>query len=113
MFATTALAVVLGAIFAVVGVSMTLALDFQRTNATHLGFSVVAFRYIGALALLGATGVLVGLALPVVGILAATGIVALMIGAAVCHLRVRDRADKLIPPIVVAALAVGYLISMR
>ncbi|MBF6341102.1 DoxX family protein [Nocardia abscessus] len=110
MIATTVLAALLAIIFLASGATMTLATSFQRGNAAHLGFSIDAFRRIGVLALLGAIGVLLGLTIPLVGVLAATGLVALMVGAVVCHLRVRDRFGQLIPPIAVATVGVAYLI---
>ncbi|MEV0031951.1 DoxX family protein [Nocardia sp. NPDC050793] len=110
MTVTTILAALLAIVLLGAGVTMTLALSFQRDTAAHLGFSVNAFRRIGVLELLGAIGVLLGLTIPALGALAAAAVVALMVGAAISHLRVRDRFPQLIPPIGVAAVAVAYLI---
>ncbi|MGW4093507.1 DoxX family protein [Nocardia sp. NPDC004750] len=112
MTATTILAALLAFVLLGAGTTMTLALSFQRDTAAHLGFSVNAFRRIGALELLGAIGVLLGLTIPAVGALAAVGVVALMVGAAISHLRVRDRFAQLIPALAIAAVAVAYLISV-
>ncbi|GAB2552603.1 DoxX family protein [Nocardia heshunensis] len=110
MIATIALAALLAILFLVVGISMVLALDFQRANAAHLGYSVAAFRRIGVLALLGAVGVLLGLAIPAVGVLAAIGLVAMMAGAVISHRRAHDGFDKLTPPIATAIMATVYLV---
>ncbi|WP_067476226.1 DoxX family protein [Nocardia amamiensis] len=110
MTATTILAALIAIVLLAAGTTMILAVSFQRDTAAHLGFSINAFRGIGALELLGATGVLLGLTIPTIGVLAAAGVVALMIGAAVSHLRVRDRFHQLIAPIAIAAIAVAYLV---
>ncbi|MEU1999340.1 DoxX family protein [Nocardia gamkensis] len=64
MTATTILAALLAIVLLGAGATMTLAVTFQRDTATHLGFSVNAFRRIGVLELLGAIGVLLGLTIP-------------------------------------------------
>ncbi|WP_433201647.1 DoxX family protein [Nocardia sp. CA-107356] len=110
MTATTILAALLAIVLLPAGATMTLAVGFQRDTAAHLGFSVNAFRRIGVLELLGAIGVLLGLTIPTIGVLAAAGVVALMVGAAISHLRSRDRIPQLIPPIAITAVAVAYLI---
>ncbi|MEU6827185.1 DoxX family protein [Nocardia beijingensis] len=110
MIATTALAILLAVVFLGAGASMVMAVDAQRANAAHLGYSVSAFRCIGAAATLGALGVLLGLAYPPVGLAAATGLVALMVGAIISHVRVRDRFHHLMPPIATGAAGIAYLI---
>ena len=60
-----------------------------RRRAT-VGFSVAAYRRIGGLEILAVTGLLVGLAIPIVGALAAVGLVLLLAGAVITHLRNGD-----------------------
>lgn len=59
----------------------------------RLGVSPPLVRTIGVLELAGAVGVLVGLAVPWLGIAAATGLGLLMIGAIGFHMRAGDYSD--------------------
>jgi DoxX-like family len=78
--------------------------------ADHLGFSKAALRRIGLLESLGALAVLVGLAahkgatLAWLNIAGAVGLVALMVGAVVLHLRKGDGFKGSMP-----ALALGVV----
>jgi hypothetical protein len=76
-------------------------------GAALAGFSPAAIKGIGAAELLGAAGLILPAALdiaPVLVPLAAAGIVALMIGAVVTHVR-RDEARVLAGPLLLLVLA--------
>lgn len=73
-------------------------------EATHLGIPRTGYIVIGALELAAAAGLLAGLAVPPLGIAAAGGLVLMMTGAVISHLRAGDRAAALAP-----ALGVGLL----
>lgn len=70
-----------------------------------LNFSAAAGRMIGCVEVVGAIGLVAGLAWPVIGLLAGTGCAALMAGAAVSHLRARDSVVRVLPAAVVGLIA--------
>ena len=70
----------------------------MQAAATQAGFSVEAYRRIGVLELAGAAGVLIGLSHPLLGGLASVGLLALLAGAVVTHLRSRTGRAKPRPP---------------
>ena len=101
---TTVLAVVLAVVFGVTGIAKLAAVPVMRTAAHHLGFRVGQYRIIGALELAGAIGLLVGLAVPALGVAAAIGLGLLLIGAAAAHVRNHDPASRVAVPLVLVAL---------
>lgn len=56
----------------------------------------------------GAVGLLVGLAIPLLGVAAAIGVILYFIGAAITHLRVKDYA--IAPVVVILLIAVAALV---
>ncbi len=110
MNTTTILAALLVVAFAVMGSAKLAAFPAMRTRAEHVGFSVEAYRRIGALELLGVAGVLVGAAFPAVGALAGLGLLLLLGGAIVTHLRNGDGPREIAPAVVLGVVAVGYLV---
>lgn len=108
--------VVLGALLVAalvpLGVAKVLALPAMRARAEHVGFSPDAYRWIGALELSAAVGICLGGVLPALAVAAAAGVVALLAGACIAHLRAGDRWPALLPAVVVAALAVGFVVSL-
>jgi hypothetical protein len=65
-------------------------------------------RSLGALKAMGALGLLVGIAVPALGVAAALGLVVFFLGAIVCHLRARYW--NLAPPAPFLLLAVSSLV---
>jgi hypothetical protein len=63
-------AAVITLIFALLGLAKVVAVTPMRALATEAGFSVEAYRGIGALEVAGAVGVALGPAIPLLGILA-------------------------------------------
>jgi hypothetical protein len=110
MNTTTILAALLVVAFSVLGSAKLAAVPAMRTRAEHVGYSVTAYRRIGALEILGVAGVLVGAALPAVGALAGAGLVLLLGGAVVTHLRNGDGPKEVAPALVLGAVAVGYVL---
>ncbi|WP_037321391.1 DoxX family protein [Amycolatopsis orientalis] len=106
------LSVLGAAVFFLFGAAKVFALAPMRERAAHAGFSVGAYRGIGALEIAGAAGLLFGLAVPVLGILAAVGLLLLLAGALVTHVRNHDRSRDLVPALVSAALVAGYLVAL-
>lgn len=109
---TTALAVLVALIFAGLGTAKVLALPRARELAAHSGFSVTAYRGVGALELAGAAGVLLGLAIPLLGGLAGAGLLLLLAGALVTHVRNKHALPQIAPAFVCALLVVGYLVVL-
>jgi hypothetical protein len=108
----TVLSVLLAAVFLLLGAAKLLALTPMRERAAHAGFSVTAYRGIGALEVAGAAGLLLGLAVPVLGALAGAGLLLLLAGALVTHVRNRDSVRDLVPAVVCAVLVAGYLVAL-
>jgi hypothetical protein len=96
----------------VLGFAKVVAAAPMRVRAAHLGFSTSQYRAIGSLELAAALGLLVGLAAPVIGSLAAAGLLLLLGGAFAVHLRNGDTAKAVAPSVVVAVLAVSYLVAL-
>jgi hypothetical protein len=72
-------AVLLAVLFVLLGVSKLLALPRMRELAAHAGFSVAAYRGIGALEVAGAAGLLLGLTVPLLGACAGVGLLLLLV----------------------------------
>jgi len=109
---TTSLGITLALLFALLGIAKVTARPAMRTAAQHLGHTTGEYRAIGALELAGALGVVAGLKLTGIGVAASIGLVLLMLGAAAAHLKNRDGALRVLVPIVVAAMAATYLITL-
>lgn len=80
----------------------------------HLGLSADAYRAVGLAELAGALGVILGV-LDIfvwVGFFSASGLILLMIGAVLYHLRVDDEAIELIPALGMAAISALYLTAV-
>jgi hypothetical protein len=105
---TSLLALVLIAL----GLAKVLAVPRMRVLAQHVGFTTTDYRRIGALEVAAAVGLLLGGLLPVVGGLAASGLLVLLGGALAMHVRNGDDLRRLVPAAVTAALTVAYLLLL-
>lgn len=106
---TILLTCVVTIVFAALGAMKVLALPPARELAAQSGLSVTAYRGIGVLELAGAAGVTLGLVVPLFGGLAGTGLLLLLAGALITHLRHHDSARAMAPAVVCALLVAGYL----
>lgn len=97
---------------AALGTIKVLALPMARSNAAHVGMSTDAFRLIGVLEILGALGVALGLFVPVLGAAASVGLVLLMVGGVMAHVRVGDALAAAVPAAVFGIAAAAYLTLM-
>jgi hypothetical protein len=104
------LSVVVAATFAVTGGVKVLGVRQSLEIRDQLGMAPSLWRVIGTLELLGAAGVLAGLAVPVLGSLALAGLVLLMLGAIASRLRVHDRLVMVAADAAVLALVVATLV---
>jgi DoxX-like family len=107
--ATIALAGTVAVFFAGLGTAKVRAVPAMRHAAAEVGMSTDAYRRIGALEVAGACGVLVGLAAPAIGALAGAGLLALLGGAVITHLRAGHRLAAAAPALVSAAVVAAYL----
>lgn len=107
-----ALAVLVTLIFALLGTAKIMALPPMRELASEAGFSVEAYRRIGVLEVAGAAGVALGLALPLLGGVAATGLLLLLVGALITHVRQGHGLRRYAPAVGCAVLVAGYLAAL-
>lgn len=110
--ASIVLAAVLAAEFASFGTAKLVAAASMRKRAAHLGYSTAAYQGIGALEIAAAGGVLVGLTRPPIGVAAGIGLVLLMAGAVVVHVRNGDGMAELAPAAGTGLVALGYLATL-
>jgi hypothetical protein len=107
---TTILAGLLVVAFATLGSAKLAAMPAMRTKAEHVGFSVAAYRRIGALEVLAVLGLLVGAFVPVIGALAAVGLLILLGGALLAHLKNGDGVREIAPAVVLGVAALTFLL---
>jgi hypothetical protein len=110
MTTITILAALLVIAFAVLGTAKLAAVPAMRAKAEHVGFSVAAYRRIGLLEVLAALGLLVGAFIPEVGALAAVGLLMLLGGALIAHLRNGDGLAEIAPSVVLGLVSLTYLV---
>ena len=79
-------------------------------EATHLRVPIRGYRLIGIVEAASAPALLIGLAWAGLGIAAAAGLVLLLSGAVISHLRVGDGPGRWAPAAVLAAVAVVTLL---
>jgi len=112
MTPTSILAGLLVVAFAALGSAKLVAVPAMRAKADHVGFSVSAYRRIGLLEVLAVVGLLVGAVVPVIGALAAVGLLMLLGGAMVAHLRNGDGIREIAPAVVLGVVTLSYLLLM-
>ncbi|MEI5098451.1 DoxX family protein [Streptomyces sp. PmtG] len=78
--------------------------DYPKSQADRLGLSCSWIRPLGTLLALGTLGLIAGIAVPVLGTVAAVGLVLYFLSALFAHLRVGDRQ--------LTAWAVYFCLSM-
>ena len=98
--------------FSAAGLAKLAAVPAMRARAEHVGFSVSAYRRIGLLEVLGVLGLLVGAFVPLIGALAAAGLLMLLGGAVVTHLRHGDGVREIAPALVLGLVTLAYLVLM-
>ena len=96
--------------FAAAGSAKLAAVPAMRARAEHVGFSVAAYRRIGLLEVLGVLGLLIGAFVPIIGALAAVGLLMLLGGACVAHLRNGDGLREMAPALVLGLVTGSYLL---
>lgn len=109
MTSTAVLTALLAVPFTAIGAAKLAAVPSMRARAAHVGLSVGAYRVIGALEVAGAAGLVAGFAAPLLRTFAALGLLLLLVGAVVAHLRVKDGLEDMAPAIGLGALAAAVL----
>ncbi|MFF3468296.1 DoxX family protein [Streptomyces sp. NPDC002619] len=109
---TTVLAVVLAALFLLLGSAKLAAVPAMRQAAAHVGMTTTHYRLLGTLEVAAAAGLLAGLRITALGAAASGGLILLMAGAVVVHLRSSDPAARCLPAAVVGALAAVHLVLL-
>lgn len=82
----------------------------MRHAANHFGIAWRRYRLIGIAELAAAAGVLVGLFWRPAGLLAAAGMILLLIGALITHRRAHDSIREAVPALVALAVSGTYLV---
>ena len=109
---TVVLAVVLAVAVLGAGAAKLAGAAFMRHSAAHLGYSWPAYQRIGALEVAGAVGVLAGLAVPLLGAVAAACLALLLVLAAAAHLRRGDSLPRAAPAAALAVVAVAVAVLL-
>ncbi|WP_280241563.1 DoxX family protein [Nocardia abscessus] len=109
--APVVLALVLAVFFAALGAAKVLAVPFMRERAAHVGYTVTAYRAIGSAEIAGALGLLLGIGWWPLGVAAGIGLVLLLAGAVVVHVRTGDGVREFTPAIVSCVLTVAYVVT--
>ena len=93
------------------GGAKVLRAESMQKRAAHVGFTVDEYQKVGALEVLAAVGLGIGIGVPVIGALAGCGLLVLLGGALVAHLKAGDGPLEMAPAIVVAVLVSAYLVT--
>ena len=72
----------------------------------HLGITDSQIRTLGVIEVLGALGLLVGIWIPILGLLAAIGFVLYFLGALIMHVRSKDAAKDMGPALILLVLSI-------
>lgn len=109
MFAAYVTVTILGAVFnGAAAVTYLIGHEYPKTQADMKGLPRKWVPVLGMLLAAGTAGLLAGLAVPLLGTLAASGLVLYFIGAIIAHLRVGSR--DIVGGIVFLATAVAALV---
>jgi uncharacterized membrane protein YphA (DoxX/SURF4 family) len=105
----TALSLVLAVVCLVPAVGKLGAHPKMLATAGHFDIPWAQYRLIGVAELVAAVGVLLGLVWSPVGVVAASGMCALLVGALASHRRVGDPLPEAAPALVALAVDLAYL----
>jgi hypothetical protein len=105
-----ALTVVLTLIFLASAGMKLLSLPYSIRNRDRFGLSPMLWRTIGGLEVAGIAGLLLGIAVPLLGVVAGVGLALLMVGATATRVRAHDPVAQVLGDVVVLALVVVYIV---
>ncbi len=81
----------------------------MQASADHFGIEWPRYRLIGVAELAAAVGILGGLVWPPLGVAAALGMAALILGALVMHRRADDSPKDMAPALLILVVSIVYL----
>lgn len=111
MSPSTVVLVVVTVVLTATGLAKLVAVAAMRERAAHLGYPVGAFRAVGALELAGVAGLWWGRrASEPLAVVAASGLLLLLVGAVASHLRAGDAPVQAAPAALVAGLVAALLV---
>ncbi|GAA3527080.1 hypothetical protein GCM10022222_07600 [Amycolatopsis ultiminotia] len=108
--AATVLSVLLAAVFLFSGGRKIPGGETAAGEAAHLRIPLTGYRTIGAAEVAGAAGLIIGIFFAPLGIAAAAGLVLLMPGALIAHLRAGDPASAWAPAAALTVVAAVTLV---
>ncbi len=107
--ASSLLALALGLGFLCAGYAKITQAPVMVKAGRQLGVTAGTYRLVGAAEIAGAIGIAFGLVFTWVGVVAAFGLLALMVSAIGLHLHVDDQLHELVPAGTLALLVMVYL----
>lgn len=108
--ATLVIAALLALAYGAAGIPKIAGAAAMVESAEQHGFTKANYRVIGALEVAGALGLLAGLVVAPLGIAAAIGLILMMAGAVVVHLRAKEPFTTAVPALVLGLLTVAVLV---
>ena len=105
----TALSILVAALYLLPSTAKLTARPAMRASADHFGVEWPHYRLIGVAELAAAAGILAGLVWPPIGLAAAGGMTALLVGAVAMHARADDGAKEMAPALLILLVTVAYL----
>jgi uncharacterized membrane protein YphA (DoxX/SURF4 family) len=108
--ATVIVSLVVAAVFVAAGVAKVTEQPRMVESAEHFELSPRVHRLIGVLEIAGAAGLVLGLLWSPIGVLAAVGLLVLMIGALCFHVRAKDSIQDSTPAVVVTVGSLAALV---
>jgi uncharacterized membrane protein YphA (DoxX/SURF4 family) len=105
---TTIMAVVLAAIAMVSAMGKLKKMPQVMESMTHVGVKLNQIPLLAYLEILGALGLLIGIAYPLLAFISAGALMLYFVGAVIAHLRVKDKFKDFGPALFLAVLF-GYL----
>ncbi|GAA1854419.1 DoxX family protein [Microlunatus capsulatus] len=111
--ASVVMSVLLAAVLTVSAVAKLARVPAVVESITGVGWPASRLWVLAVVELAGAAGLLVGLAVPVLGLAAAVGAALYFVAAVVSHLRLRQSASAALGPLAIAVATVVVLVLAR
>jgi hypothetical protein len=105
----TTLSILLAALCLLPSTAKLTAQPAMQASAEHFGVEWPRYRLIGVAELAAVFGILAGLIWHPLGVAAAAGMAALLVGAVVMHARAGDSVKEMAPALVILLATIAYL----
>ncbi|CAN5651725.1 hypothetical protein BH24ACT21_BH24ACT21_16670 [soil metagenome] len=106
------LKVLLGLVFLGAGGSKLAGAQQMVEMFDHFKYPRWFMYFTGAVEIVGALGVLVGILAPVLAVLGGLLLAATMVGAVFTHIRVKDSVSMMVPPGILLVLSIAVIVSV-